>query len=133
MFFFVEEHLLRDVTRERDIPLRSREVEKNTKLNGACVLNLIDEEMRQTERLSFRVVQCPPEHLPRSQKQGSVFRVQAGRFAVTVGLGPNARLANAPLMDLIELSRPEASKSGECFGEPLAVGQDLVPRPNHAS
>ena len=54
-----------------------------------------------------------------------------GDSTVAVVLGANARLANAPLVDLIELPLTEVVTEERI--EERAAGRELVPRAEHAA
>ena len=107
------------------------DVEQDLELDGATVLHLVDEEMRDVERRAFDVDERPAQHLPDAQEQRVILAVERRRLAVAIVLRADARLAHAPLVDLIELTLTEVvTEEGV---EERAARRELVPRAEHAA
>src|SRR5262249_42622627 len=104
-----------------------RQIEQHAQLDGARVLYLVDEEVREAHRLVVRVDERTAQDLPDAEQERRVLGVDRRDLPVALPFAPHARVADAPRVHLIELSGAESGLSRERLGEALAAREELVP------
>ncbi len=107
LFVALVDHPLSDVSGERDATLLAGELQEDAQLDRARVLHLVDEYVRQPDRLGLGVHERSTQHLPGTQEQREVLRIERRLLAIALPVGPHARLTDAPGVRLIELRRAE--------------------------